>query len=470
MTKAMEDSLWRRGKRPIVAEYLTTQKQVEDVVAGQGFLHRPGFLGAAVTAIERAAKFKLRDLNYQIVKEAIERELAQTGHDYDIAYKESRIAWELEKASLYTALEQEFAASKRNRELDKQELDRLEITVNLRKLVIMAAKTAIDEDMEELRQEMTLVEQSTFSAEDALLAAKLLTAEKKLEVIPYIETVLEKQQLIIDAETANADRKEALIAEKENLNDKRLDLITARELIADAIVDLIAAKQSLVTKKGSLITARGLVADQEIVNVGYLDQYILALSGLSDVQQDLVAAKRALIPKINEKSTALIAYAAELDAWVIVKQAIAGVKEDIAEYMVDRAGKKEDLIDARVDLNSLKLDLQEAQINLEIARMTGRSNLMTQKIGNAALMLTERQSAFDSKISRESDLLSGQIDLDLYEAQSAFETMEGVNDIAIPSQLAAMRKVGAYRIITKRQLGQIAATAQLTSSLIHLLS
>jgi hypothetical protein len=302
------------------------------------------------------------------------------------------------------------------------------------------------------------------------LQAKLDTAKKKLTVIPYIETVLDKQQEIIDAENDNATRKEALISEKELLNDKREDLITAREAIADAIVELIAAKQALVLKRESLITAKGLVANQEIINVTYLNQYISSLTGLTDVQQDLVAAKLALIPKLNEKSTALIAYAAELDAWVIVKNTIATVKEQIAGYMETRADRKGDIIDAKVDLNTLELGLQEAQINLEIAKLTGRSDLMTQKIGNAAEMLTERQSAFDSKIGRDSELISGQIDLDLYNANSVYETMRDVNDIAIPSQLASMRSVSAYRIITKTQLGQIAANAELTSKLTHLLT
>lgn len=470
MTKAMEQASWYKGKRPLVDEYLQNAKQVEEIVSGRGHLYRPGFLGDGITQVERSLKFKLSDLNYNIVKEAIERELQQTGHDYDIAYKNAAIAWELEKTTLLTALEQEFADNKKVRELDKQKLDRMEITIHLRKLMIMAAKVAIDEDMEEYRQEMTQVDRSTFAAEDALLAAKLLTAQHKLDVIPYIETVLEKQQLIIDAETANADRKEALITEKELLNDKREDLITAREAIADAIVTLIAAKQALVTKKQSLVTARELVATQEAINVGYLDQYILALSGLSDVQQDLVAAKKALIPKINEKSTALIAYAAELDAWVTVKQAIAAVKEDIAAYMEDRVAKKERIIDARVGLNTLKLDLQGAKINLAISRMTGRTNLMDQKIENAAEMLTERQASFNAKLIRDGNLIDTQIDHDLYKANSDFETMEAVNDTEIYAKVRSLTRIVLARIYEREGTAEAAANAELTSQLTHLLT
>jgi hypothetical protein len=470
MTKTMEQAAWHKGKRPLVDEYLQNAKQVEAVVSGRGHLYRPGFLGEMVTDVERGFKFKLSDLNYNITKEAIERELAQTGHDYDDAYKTAAIAWELEKTTLLTALSQEFADNKAVRELDKQQLDRLEITTNLRKLVIMAAKVAIDEDMEEYRQELTLVEESTFPAEDALLAAKLLTAQHKLDVIPYIETVLEKQQLIIDAETINATRKETLIDKKEDLNDKRLELITAKELIAAAIIELVAAKQELVTKRQTLITAKGLIATQEETNVTYLDQYILSLAGLRDVQQDLVQAKKDLIPFLTAKSLRLIAYAAELDAWVIVKDAIALIKEERVGHMETRADLKGDIIDAKVDLNDLKLDLQEAEIDLKIARLTGRSDLLIQQTGNIADMLTERETSFRLELARESELVGGKIDLDLHEAQKVYETMRDVNDITIPSQLEAQRDVGAYRIITKRTLGNIASGAELTSQLIHQLS
>ena len=96
MTKTLEDNLWYRGKRPVIDEYLSIAKKVESAVASQGFLYRPGFLGAAITDVERSIKFKLSEINYKIVAEAIQRELAQTGHDYDITVKEAQIAWELE--------------------------------------------------------------------------------------------------------------------------------------------------------------------------------------------------------------------------------------------------------------------------------------------------------------------------------------------------------------------------------------
>jgi len=469
MSQTAEQNLWFQKKRPILDSYLVTAKQIEDQVGGQGLLYRPGYLGQMITGLERKAKFDLSQANYEIVEQAITRELAQTGFDYDIAVKEAIITWELEKSTLLTTMQQEFADNKAVRDLDNQQLNRLEITTNLRKLVIMASKTALDVEMEGYRQEMTLVDQSTFPAEDALLAARLTTARKKLDVIPYIETVLEKQQLVIDAEEDNADRKNALITEKKILNDKREDLVDARELIADAIIELIAAKQSLVVKRQALITAKELISDVELINVGYLEQYILALSGLDDVRQDLITAKKNLIPYINDKSTALIAHAAEIDAWIVVKEVIAVIKEDMATLREERVDKRGDLIDSRVALNILELALREAKLGLRTARMVGQTDLLTAKIENAAEWLAERETALTAQIAQESALTSAQIDLEMYAKQIALETMREVNALELPARIAEIQRLADAWIHEREETADIASETEITSQLVHLL-
>lgn len=582
MSRTAENSLWYKQKRPVVDKYLSTAKQVEDAVAGRGFLSRPGYLGGMVTAVERDLKFSLSDINHQITADAITRELAQTGHDYDIAYKEAVIAWELDKVILMTDLEKEFVDNKHLRAMDNFEKDQLEITTHLRRFIIMAAKTAIDLEMEDLRQELTRVDQSTFSAEDSLLDAKLRIAERKLDIIPYIEVVLNKQQLIIDAETNNADLKGALMDRKDDLASERLELITANERLNDKMMELIAAKYLVVAAKEVLITAKESLAAAKMVNIPLMEQYIDSLGELNDVKQEIAAAKLAnlpymqayidmlgnlniaketlanaklanipymdaymdaleelssvkrevadvelaniphmeahmaklvdlvaakedlvmtklaniphmeqymaateelisaneevlgarenILPKLNEKAAAQIAYVAELRAWIVVKQIIAGVKESSAGLMEGRAGIKGNIADARMDLNDSKLDLQEAKLNLEMARMTGRSDLMTQKITNAAPMLTEREKAFDATIERDGELLDAQINFDLYEEEQRFESMKEINDHVIPLERELVSRTGAARILQQRRLGEIQSTAKLTSELVHLLS
>lgn len=470
MTATLESALWRKGKSPLVREYLATARAAENKAAMLGFLYRPGFLEGQTTDIESALKYKLSDLNYTIVAQMIEREIASTGKAYDVSYREAAIAWELEKATLLTALEQEFADNKKLRELDKEEMDQLKIETDLRQLVILAAKASIEEDMEEYRQEMLQFETEVFPYETALITAKLATANKKLTVIPYIEEVLEKQQDVLDAETDNYDRKNALITAKEDLNTKRLELITAREAIADQIVLLIAAQEELVEKKQSLVDAREDIADQELINVSYLQQYITALTGLDSVRQDLIAAKKALLPKLSEKSTALIAYAAELDAWVSVKQAIAEVKEEIAVVKQAQADQKETNMGYQLDYENAQLSLAQARISLEQAKLTGRSNLMTQQIANASLWVEERETALTERINNEVELFDAESDLDLYRQQQELESYEEIEEYQYPLQRSKLYRIGNARINERGELAAIAANTKITSQLTHLLA
>jgi len=200
-----------------------------------------------------------------------------------------------------------------------------------------------------------------------------------------------------------------------------------------------------------------------------MEQYMFAVDDLITAHEDVITAKEDIIPKLTEKSLAQVDYVAELNAWIGVKNTIAGVKEDIAGFMEDKADRKSDIIDSKVDLNDLRLDLTEAKLNLEMAQMTGRSDLKTQQSKNSPLMLTEKETALDAKIKRDGELIDGQLGLAEYEAQIAYETMQDVNNIAIPSQLESLRAVGAYQIIAQRRTAEISAGAELTSSLIHLL-
>ena len=61
----------------------------------------------------------------------------------------------------------------------------------------MAAKTAIDIEIEEIRQKIAAVDvtEGVYAYEKMLLDAQLATARKKLTVIPYIRSIITKQGL-----------------------------------------------------------------------------------------------------------------------------------------------------------------------------------------------------------------------------------------------------------------------------------
>ena len=103
MTKALEQNQWYKGKAPVVREYLRTTKQIEDTVAQHGFLST--WLPRVRIRKPVCTKVQIERYNYQIVSDAIERELKNTGIAYDLAVKNAAIAWELEKTTVLSALE-----------------------------------------------------------------------------------------------------------------------------------------------------------------------------------------------------------------------------------------------------------------------------------------------------------------------------------------------------------------------------
>ena len=469
MTKIAEDSQWYRGKRGISKEYLNAFFEIERAVGGRGFLYRPGYLGDAITQLETASKFKLSELNYDIVAKAIERELAQTGHEYDIAYKEALIAWELEKTATLTALDQEFADLKYNRGLDMAALDQLELEVNLRKLVIIAEKADIKAELEALDLQMVGIKGQTLSQERILMNEKWTTAAKKLEVIPYIEIILAKQEELLAASGDNVDRKESLITAKEGLIDKKEDLITAREAIVSKFADLIAAREDLITAKEAVSTAKQSLLVQETITVAQIVAVADHMTLVNDAHKLVIQAKRALLPYMVLKVAAQDAYNLEVAAWIIVKEAIADVKEDIAALKEIEGDNKALIMAQKTILNGLELALEEARLNLQMAKLTGHNTITTTKMSELGETLTKETEVFTRELTEESTMRGARVDASEYVDRKMLQIITDVNNILIPSEKKMITRILAAQLEEMEDTAEIASGAELTSELIHLL-
>lgn len=472
MTSTAESNLWYRQKRPVIDEFLQTYKAVESKVSAQGFLYRPGFLADLSTGIERAAKFKLSDVNYAIVEQSVTRELAQAGHDFDLAVKTAMIEWQLEKMETLSDLEQEFADAKYNRALDKEYFDQLQVEVNLRQLVIIAAKAQYEEDMEEIKRQFFDIERSTFDDETALLNAKLLTAQKKLEVIPYIEEVLAKQQLVIDAETNNVDMKKSLITEKEKILDEKQNVITATEALNEKIATLIAAKQDLVTAREAIITAKEALNDAKLVNVGYLETYITELDKLLEDKLELALAKKANMPYME-------AYITALENLSTARETLADTKEANLTYIEGYIDVVESLADARTEIATAKntnLTYLGAYITKLSEQIDKQEEVTAEKVANIPY-LDQYMTTIEDVMTAQSALIDAKLDIlpklieKAKEEQAYSEEMltwiEVKNAIsAIKEQIAATRvlKAGAHNINNTSRINLELAQAALSEA------
>jgi hypothetical protein len=180
MSEAAENNQYYKSKQPIVEEYSSQHRTLLSTVASRSFCKAPGYLMEASLMLEETGKNKLSALNYTITAEAIERELKQTGHDYSQAYKAARIAFELEKQTLLTALQQEFANLDAAQSLAEEELNRLFVELDIRRIILITTKTTIELQMEDLKRQLAETDRLTFYNEEALVNAQVVTANKKL--------------------------------------------------------------------------------------------------------------------------------------------------------------------------------------------------------------------------------------------------------------------------------------------------
>lgn len=246
-----EQSKWARERTKIVVPYIKDVHEIASATAGKGFSSVPGYLYAAQMLRELELKWKLSDINFEILSDTIERELKQHGITYDIAFKTAQMAWELKKQKLLNDWAAEYGAIQYTMEVAKEDVERLAIALYVRKVYLIAQKAAIEEDAEEIRNEIAELGRDEATKEAELATAKLLTATKKLELIPVLEDILTQELLLIEAEKNKNTYETTLIAKLQELAAKKQsDLLPA---LSDLLTALENYKQELEEQRIKLL-------------------------------------------------------------------------------------------------------------------------------------------------------------------------------------------------------------------------
>ncbi|MFA5152545.1 MAG: hypothetical protein WC554_08310 [Clostridia bacterium] len=261
-----EQAQFRRAKTPIIAKYADDHEQLMSAIAGRGFDKMPGYAFDLENKIEFAAKMSISELNYKILADSIERELKQTGIDYDLSYKYALIAWELEKQVFMNAWAAELSGIKHGEAVYEEDLNLLGIEVQKRVIVFTEAKVAIELSMEAYKKTLAGLDGDVAPYETQLANAKLLTAQKKLDLIPILETILSKEQELLSIEQSKAGAftnymtaESALSTKKGTLTPFINQLATKSETLATKIAtDQIPTEQAIADEKA--LQAAAIVA------------------------------------------------------------------------------------------------------------------------------------------------------------------------------------------------------------------
>lgn len=371
-----EVSQFRKGKTPIVAKYSEEHSALMSAVAGRGFNNLPGYAYDAENRIEFAAKLSLSELNTKILSETIERELKQAGIDYDLSYKNALMAWEIEKQALMAAWDAELAGIKHGMASEEETLNLLAIEVGKRAITLLESKTAIDLQMEAYRKTLAELDGDTAPYEVQLANAKLLTAQKKSELLPILNEILSKEQTLLEKEQEKASYYTALIAAEVEVTEKKSDLIVPlgeltnkTEQLADKIADQIATE-------GLIAAEKVKQAEAQITKSGYQLQEITENIEAENKKLTLSAAERNLKTTKFNYNEGVVTYEKTLtDAYQ--NTLVSNFNEQLEE---DRA------LDATIISHKTTMDTMKNTTKLTSANT----------IANAEISAENRETSYDT--------------------------------------------------------------------------
>jgi len=412
---------------------------------------------------------------------------------------------------------------------NEQVLAALAVEVGLRQVAIINAKTLLEIETEEIKTEIAEYQGLSLPYEVQLAEQKLATAQKKLELIPYLQDIITAEESLITAETANValdedlidERlthifikeeiaglkeylltiKDALTSTKLGVAEKKLALATARNEfeikaqgkitptndLVTAMTGLNAALQLYITKKGELVVPYLAKATKlaELVApaTAYNDALLATLPfivALATKKAELVtpslakaAALALLIAPLQAKAAKMLLYAAELTAQNALEQEIKNIALDIEN--LKKVGIDADLavLAERLSEGDYQKALLEENVILKTLSENNKADLMTLDAAQTIAYVTEKEAAQTIVVEKEKEAASGQVDSHYEVAQIKMDTRLDSTKTTIGARAGSsgsIEKISQTHASEKTQTADIAAVAKITSTLIHQIS
>jgi len=384
---------FRKEATPVLAEYQAKRRQALNQTAGRGFYAAPGFLHDIHTEIELEVKQKLSALNFQLHQAAVELEIKQAGLEYDIAYKNALMAWELEKQQLFADWERELAGIRQEQALEEEQIKALAREVARRGLSLGQAKASIAVEKEGLQQQIEALAGQTADYEVSLANARLLTAEKKLEVIPYLQRLVEIERDLVDKEWQLVGKNDVILGKTQTLLEKEQAL---QEKIGEVIrktAEVVAANQGIISKEWGLLDVQQDGAEVQ-------EDLISAQTDLAQLRQD------ELGPAMDDLVEVYQRYLTELNERISIYQDIIEVQGETADFEQQRLEKLGMVMEKQRQLADATMQLAEASANLA----EHQAEVLVPEIANLAEAYDNLEGAIEQQIQIRSDTMDVKVD------------------------------------------------------------
>ena len=145
------------------------------------------------------------------------------------------------------------------------------VDLDAQQAVLITAKSAIDLEMEGYRKALADLDAATAPYEVQLASAKLLAAQKKLELLPIIEEIIVKEGELIVLEAEKTDYFRQLMDAEKEVAEKKQTLVPGLTQLATAIQrhtalipTQIATEQAIAEEKTAQAKAKKEIADNDV--------------------------------------------------------------------------------------------------------------------------------------------------------------------------------------------------------------
>ena len=221
--------------------------------AARGFPAPPGDTLAAILAMGQDAKGKLAEVDGKIHDTRRGVLFQQDEFALNVLVKLAKLAMEIYRAEIFDALAIEEEQVKSLRETTRADVERRNAETELRQRAIIQQRAEAERKIIVYRQQLVAEETTTLTAEAILIQAQLATAEKKLEIIASIYQVLAAEELVLAAEQRRAASLTKVLAAELIVAGVKREMIPfyiqkaeAREELATAIIAEIPITEALI--------------------------------------------------------------------------------------------------------------------------------------------------------------------------------------------------------------------------------
>ena len=248
-----ESAEWALAVDAEAEKLLTGVDKVLADGAARGFPAPPGDTLAAILTAGQGAKEKLVETDGKIHDTRRGVLFQQQEFFLNVLVKLAKLAMELYREQIFDVLAIEEEQVKALRETSLADVERRNAETELRQRAIIQNRAEAERRVIIYKQQLVAEETATLTAETILIQAQLATAEKKLEIIASIYRVLAAEQLVVAAEQRRAASLSKVLAAELIVAGVKKEMIPfyiqkaeAREQLAQAIIQEIPVTEALI--------------------------------------------------------------------------------------------------------------------------------------------------------------------------------------------------------------------------------